>query len=485
MASFHAELYIEEQVYPVLWCALEFRQQIQERGRVSARVRQGPLLLLLDVAQDDDTLVSWAATPHKKLSGHLIFFDTAQLSPHESIHFEEAECVGYQESFDVLQGENGSYTCSLTITAPEFALGTGATGGAAGLSSMLAAVTPALPSANLAAKALEVVESKVERYQKRLRLLQSGRSKLTDMDQLISAAGPATSSAAAPTSKSPLGRLGSLLGSGPSAAVAEAGPGPLPLVNDRNILQKAVDRLTFNNVAVERARLSQHAYQFTTTADPSGLLLPTFTEEVPEGWQALQVWDDKQTGFAAALYDSDFEQPNRKVLAFRGTNPTEWGDIKADLTQALGIPTKQYDQAIQLAQNLKQQYGGLDIVQDAGLDMTGHSLGGGLAAAASTVTGAKGYTFNAAGLHPRSVKPYGISKEAMRAAAPGLIDNVYSNRDPLNGLQNHMGGLIPKSVGTPHVLDKAGFHPIGAVVNAIEAEKDADTATIKHFTAQP
>ncbi|UOQ55571.1 type VI secretion system tube protein TssD [Hymenobacter cellulosivorans] len=479
MASFHAELYIDGQTYPVLWCALEFRQQVQERGRVSARVRQGPLLLLLDVPQDDDTLVSWAATPHKELSGHLIFFDTSQLSPHESVHFEAAKCVGYQESFDVLRGEDGSYTCSLTITAPQFVLGTGSAGSPAAISNMLAAVVPAVPSAVLAAKALEVAETKVERYQKRLRLLQSGRSKLTDMDQLISAAGPAAP-VAAPASKGPLGRLGSLLTGNSNSAVAEAGSSPL--VADRNILQKAVDRLTFNNVAVERARLSQHAYQFTTTADPNGRLLPTFTEEVPEGWAALQVWDDKKTGFAAALYDSNFEQPNRKVLAFRGTNPTEWGDIKADLTQALGIPTKQYDQAIEVARDLKEKYGaGLDIVQDAGLDMTGHSLGGGLAAAASVVTGSKGYTFNAAGLHSRSVKPFGITKEAMKTKG-GLIDNVYSNRDPLNGLQNHMGGLIPKSLGTPHVLDKAGYHPIGAVVNAIEAEKDADTATIQKFT---
>ncbi|UOQ74814.1 type VI secretion system tube protein TssD [Hymenobacter cellulosilyticus] len=481
MASFHAELYINGQAYPVLWCALEFQQQIQERGRVSARVRQGPLLLQLDVPQDDDTLVSWAATLHKKLSGHIIFYDTSQRSPHESIHFEEAECVGYQESFDVLRGEGGSYACSLTITAPEFVLGSGSAGGPAAVSSFLPAAAPPVPSANLAAKALEVAETKAERYQKRLRLLQSGRNKVADMDQLISSGGPVAGPAAAPASKGPLGRLGSLLTGNSNSAVAEAGASPL--VADRNLLQKAVDRLTFNNVAVERARLSQHAYQFTTTADPSGLLLPTFTGEVPEGWAALQVWDDKKTGFAAALYDSNFEQPNRKVLAFRGTNPTEWGDIKADLTQALGIPTKQYDQAIELARNLKDQYGaGLDIVQDAGLDMAGHSLGGGLAAAASVVTGAKGYTFNAAGLHPNSVKPFGITKEAMRAAAPGLIDNVYSNRDPLNGLQNHMGGLIPKSVGTPHVLSKAGFHPIGDVVAAIETEKDADTATIQKYT---
>ncbi|TGE29446.1 type VI secretion system tube protein TssD [Hymenobacter metallicola] len=483
MASFHAELYIEGQVYPVSWCSVEFRQQVQEKGRVSARVRQGPLLLLLDVPQDDDTLLAWAATPHKKLGGHLIFFDTSQLSPHESVHFADAECVGYEERFDVLQGQNGSYSCALTITAPEFVLGTGSVGAPAAVSNLLAAAAPALPSANLAAKALEVVESKVERYQKRLRLLQAGRGKLADMNELISSAAPAAAAPATPGNRGPLARLGSMLGAGPSAEVAEAEASPL--VADRNILQKAVDRLAFNNVAVERAKLSQHAYQFTSTLDPSGVVLPTFTEEVPEGWEALQVWDDKKTGFAAALYDSNFEQPNRKVLAFRGTNPTEWGDIKADLTQALGIPTKQYQQAIKVAQTLKQQYGaGLDIVQDAGLDMTGHSLGGGLAAAASTVTGAKGYTFNAAGLHPNSVKPFGITKEAMRANQ-GIIDNVYSNRDPLNGLQNHLGGLIPKSIGTPHVLDKAGYHPIGAVVNAIEAEKDADTATIRKFTTQP
>ena len=33
-----------------------------------------------------------------------------------------------------------------------------------------------------------------------------------------------------------------------------------------------------------------------------------------------------------------------------------------------------------------------------------HSLGGGLASAATVVTGTKGYTFNAAGLHANTVK---------------------------------------------------------------------------------
>ncbi|OON69101.1 type VI secretion system tube protein TssD [Hymenobacter sp. CRA2] len=479
MASFYAELYVEGRVYPVLRCSLEFNQATRERGRVAGRVRHGPLQVLLDVP-DDDTLVAWAADPHKKLAGHLIFFDTARLSPHESIEFAQGECVRYQEDFEPDGTPTGAYQCTILITAPQFVLGNGFPAAAPEALPRQLAAAAAGPTPHLAAQLQEVVESKAERYQKRLRLIRAGQQKL---DTLTAPALPALAAVdEAPAARGPLARLGSALGLRGGAAASPALTPEELLQANRATLGTAVQRLAFNNVAVERARLSAHAYAFTTT-NVDGTLVPEFTRPVPEGWAVERVWDDPDTGFAAALYRSSFEEPNAQVLAFRGTNPTEMGDIKADVLQALGRRTEQYDQAILRAQEVATANdGAVDIVEGA-MQVTGHSLGGGLASAAAMVANVRAYTFNAAGLHRNTVAAYGITAEDF-AAKQHLIEHVYSSQDPLNWVQNHMGGLIPKAAGTQqHVLPQAGFHPIQGVVDAIEKQKDEDTATIRRFTA--
>lgn len=96
------------------------------------------------------------------------------------------------------------------------------------------------------------------------------------------------------------------------------------------------------------------------------------------------------------------------------------------------------------------------------VDITGHSLGGGLASAATVVTGAKGYSFNAAGRHPNTVvrAPYGISAADM-AAKGRLIDAYHSTADPLTNLQSgialaqgplHPYTVGPEALGRPHDL---------------------------------
>jgi hypothetical protein len=495
MASFYAELYVEGRVYPVLRCSLEFQQATRERGRVAGRVRHGPLQVLLDVP-DDDTLLAWAADPHKQLSGHLIFFDTARLTPHESIQFEAGHCVRYQEEFEPGLGQTGAYQCAVLITAPRFVLGSGSPAATPlAMPQQLLAAAQAGPTPHLAAQlqqarevfseADDLLGTKLERYQKRLRLLDAGRQRLSSLTAPTAA--PALALAEAEPvgagRPGPLARLGSALGFGKGAAAALSPEEQLAA--DRNQLSTALSRLTFNNVAVERAKLSANVYNFTTTPDAKGRLIPTFSEEVPEGWRALEVWDNKETGFAAAVYQSDFEEPRTSVLAFRGTNPTEWGDLKADVVQGLGVRNEQYEQAILLATEMKARTGGnLQIVEEVPLETTGHSLGGGLAAAASVVTGVNAFTFNAAGLHPKTVGRHGVTREDM-LAKQSRIENVYSSQDPLNAVQNALGGLIPRSIGNTHVLPKAGFHPITSVVAVIEQQKKEDATTIRRFVASP
>lgn len=127
MSSFYAELHLAGFAFPVLRCSYSFQQATSERGRASAKVRHGPLHLLLDVPEQD-LLLAWAAAPFKPLAGQVAFYSDAQARlPHESISFAAGQCVRYAETFDDGTGGGGAgaYVCALTITAPAFALHVG------------------------------------------------------------------------------------------------------------------------------------------------------------------------------------------------------------------------------------------------------------------------------------------------------------------------------------------------------------------------
>jgi RHS repeat-associated protein len=106
-------------------------------------------------------------------------------------------------------------------------------------------------------------------------------------------------------------------------------------------------------------------------------------------------------GFSASLSYS--ERTNTYYLAYRGS---EWSlqDWQANIAQGLGFRTSQYDQAVRLASEVNR------TLRTERLIITGHSLGGGMAAAAAYATGLRATVFN-----PASVSP------AYRAGTPGDI----------------------------------------------------------------
>ncbi|HEX7816406.1 Mbeg1-like protein [Dyella sp.] len=152
--------------------------------------------------------------------------------------------------------------------------------------------------------------------------------------------------------------------------------------------------------------------------------------------------DDPSTGFRAAVYQ---DGKGDKVLAFAGTDPKSLKDWKADATQALGIDTAQYNQAIKLATQAKAAFGN-------NLAITGHSLGGGLASAASVVTDTPAVTFNAAGVNNATLKrfvPDG-NLDAMKSQAnDGLVRRYAVKGEVLTGEQETgvASGLIPDAIG--------------------------------------
>lgn len=131
-------------------------------------------------------------------------------------------------------------------------------------------------------------------------------------------------------------------------------------------------------------------------------------------------------GFYAQLYEKD----GKYVLAFRGTK--EGADILEDGVQGVGISSSQYDQAVMLSQKIKQNpYTGDNTV------ITGHSLGGGLASIAGGITGYPTYTYNAAGVHDKTLTRNNIYRTSM--------DNVQAYNatdDPLNLAQDNREAIL-------------------------------------------
>lgn len=152
--------------------------------------------------------------------------------------------------------------------------------------------------------------------------------------------------------------------------------------------------------AVEHARLSQNVYENGAPAPTGWQRLSNDPAELAKLGLKADDFAPSNCDFRAALYRS--ELTGETVLAFKGTTTRE--DWKANLDQGLGRETEYYTRAMTLA----------GLVSDAvpgPLSITGHSLGGGLASAASAVTGLPADTFNAAGLHPNTIARYNVSRE--------------------------------------------------------------------------
>lgn len=131
-----------------------------------------------------------------------------------------------------------------------------------------------------------------------------------------------------------------------------------------------------------------------------------------------------------------FHVNGRWVLAFRGTD--ELSDWLSNGQQALsGKQTAQYEAAIKVAVQVRDKLGSSFLI-------AGHSLGGGLAAAAAYETGIRAITFNAAGLHA-SYRDTDVSPAIRAHYIEGDILTATQNVTPY--LPTAAGTAIPHNVG--------------------------------------
>lgn len=213
------------------------------------------------------------------------------------------------------------------------------------------------------------------------------------------------------------------------------------------------ERFTQDMDAAEKAMLSEHIY----TLDKEELKEPR--QQVAEdfkhdsGWTLAsdqdlndlgidpQAFKVDKTNFRAQVYIPDphvFGPEAKPVLVFRGTEATgDW--TKGNIPQALLGRSKYYNQAVKLGDSIKNT--GIPI------DIAGHSLGGGLASAASKAGNFPATTFNSAGLHRKTVERYGVPK-----AQQGSDDNITRYRiegEVLTHAQEKMPVVrrLPSAVG--------------------------------------
>lgn len=254
------------------------------------------------------------------------------------------------------------------------------------------------------------------------------------------------------------------------------------------------DQLSVNYHGRQMAGLAQDVYRAAAGGvNPDGSRVDpppgwTRASEHPERLQALAPGLSREqindmlhpagSGFRAEIYVPDpaiLGPDARPVFAIKGStgpivDPAAPGGrresaaedyLANNVPQGLGLRADYYDRAMDAARLLQRQPG-LDF------EITGHSLGGGIASAAGAVTGVQTTTFNAAGLHPNTAARYVQENGGAVHDARATITAFQVNGDVLTDSQTgaqrmsdasrEQAGALANNIGqlmqTPGIRDR-------------------------------
>lgn len=267
---------------------------------------------------------------------------------------------------------------------------------------------------------------------------------------------------------------------------------------DRDKLEAAAERFERNNKAVEMARLSQDVYQPDQGPPPGWKNISSDPKELEKLGLTPDDLSIPNSDFRAQVYQPDplvFGKDAKPTVSFKGTESGE--DWSENLKQGTDSESQYYRRAVKIGVKLEQH--------DADVEVTGHSLGGGMATGASRASGKPATTFNSAGLHANTVEHYGGSNHEPE------VENITAYRvenEVLTGLQEQgfkgtavaaragyavagpIGALVgalakvglsatmPDALGTkyevPGSWDPLSRHRVGQCIAGIESQKEAD-----------
>jgi hypothetical protein len=169
-----------------------------------------------------------------------------------------------------------------------------------------------------------------------------------------------------------------------------------------------------------------------------------------DSWSALKVGVFKDTN------------SGKIILSIVGTelNAKRSATVKSDIAQTLGIKDSAFQDADRLVKAFVEQYGADNI------EVTGHSLGGGLAQYAGIKHGTKVTAFNSMGLHVHLRNRLGADK-----LDQANVTHVNSSGDPLSQMVEHgrFGITASSQVGKRYVIntDHNGGHKMANILDGV------------------
>ena len=193
--------------------------------------------------------------------------------------------------------------------------------------------------------------------------------------------------------------------------------------------------------ALTHAELAKDVYN-DIAAPPAGWRVATSGDMATIGVRPADLVSSA-SAFRARVYVTGNGADTQYVVAFRGST-SDKSDWINNFKQSAGIGTDHYRKALNLGR----------LIANSGADnvtLTGHSLGGGLASAASIASARNAYTFNASGLSDSTIDAAGdIARGAGQTNAPD-IRAYYVSGEVLSALQDGgdrvAGALLGRTVG--------------------------------------
>jgi myosin heavy subunit len=218
--------------------------------------------------------------------------------------------------------------------------------------------------------------------------------------------------------------------------------------------------------------------------------IPGFQRVSDDGLKEMglspSMFSNAEQDFRAQLYKANSlpGQAEQYVLAFRGTVQDSAANWNNNFRNALGLESEAYNQAIALAARAQRAA----QLQGASLMTTGHSLGGGLAQAASSYLSSvgapmAGTIFNAAGYNPAST-PQFPSQSTVDS-----LTNYHVAGEAVTALQNKLG-LTPASAkqvqlpGVPNA-SAAQLHSMDSVEKGLASESKQACSTVTGMLGKP
>jgi len=223
--------------------------------------------------------------------------------------------------------------------------------------------------------------------------------------------------------------------------------------------ESEADRLQETYHAREMSGLAADVYQSAkhegsppagwtrASSDPAALRKAGFDISDAELKELLQ---PARSGFRAEIYLPDkhvLGEDAKPVIVYKGSTgeivdpaapigrrQSGSEDFLNNGQQGIGMRSDYYDRAMDLA-------AAMNVRVPGGFEIAGHSLGGGMASAASAVTGARATTFNAAGLHPATASRYAKDNGLPTFDTGQTVHTYQTTGEVLNDVQNGMHRL--------------------------------------------